>query len=118
MVSLGAFCQMILLIWMRIEHKGFRYSFSKPTRVAYLLFRVGIAFGHLSLRWFKGPVERQMMYHGFLSLVVNIMDILLKLVKEKDETMRATIMLEKGEHGSDSTEIELNRTPSSSVDHH
>ena len=116
MVSLGAFCQMIILIWMRIEHKGFRYAFTKPTRVAYLMFRVGIAFGHLSLRWYKGPVETQMMYHGFLSLVVNIMDILLKLVKEKDE-IRATMAM-KGNHDEDGTEVELNTTPSSSVDHH
>jgi hypothetical protein len=81
LVSWGSFVQMLILIIMRIEHKGVVYAFQKPTRVLYLLFRISIAFGHISLLEFEGSCIYLMMLHAMLGLVVNCFDIFLRVIK-------------------------------------
>ena len=84
MTARGSFIQNIILILMRIEHKGIRYSLEKPTRVIYLLFRICIASAHATLSSKDMSYQDIMMVHALLNLTVNFLDIGLHIIKDED----------------------------------
>ena len=75
MVSVGALTQMICLILMRIEHKGWFYTLTRPTRVAYIIVRVGFAWIQYSIFFYNGSIENEMMLHALVSLFINFIDM-------------------------------------------
>lgn len=109
MTALGAFMQTILLIIMRAEHKGFRYTFAKRSRLIHMLLRLALAFCHLSMRWSEGDLTTQMMYHALISFTLNAVDIGVALVFGKPDHKDSEFHTRESIAGS-KHEVELRNT--------
>jgi hypothetical protein len=79
MISLGAFVQMLLLIFMRVAHKGVLYMLGKPSRVIHFCVRIMFSFFHFSMRWYKGSPEDTIMLHALIASIINCLDIYVAL---------------------------------------
>ncbi len=124
MMSLGAFCQMTVLILMRVSHKGVEYMYTKSSRRIHFVVRIAFAFMHLSLRWYKGSSDTLMMYHALISFSVNCLDIVVALMGNKGKLTGAhfnSISIRKADQlrhsvgGGDDVELEV-RNPARNYD--
>ena len=79
MISLGAFMQMILLIFMRVAHKGINYMLGKPSRVVHFCVRIIFSIFHFVMRWFRGSPEHTIMLHALIASTINCLDIYVAL---------------------------------------
>ncbi len=75
LLSIGSFIQVLLMIFMRMLHKGVRYNLSVPSRVLFTTARICIAFGHYSIYFIESPEYDQITFHAALSLLSNILDV-------------------------------------------
>lgn len=86
MLTFGAFAQTVLMIFMRMSHKGVMHSIRNPTRILYIFVRLAIAASHLCLRYYTGSDTNAVILQALIACCNNILDI---AVAMKPEALRA-----------------------------
>ena len=85
-VALGCFVQMIIIIVLRISHKGFKYTAAKNGRIMHALVRIVLACAHLCMCWYHGSAWTTIMYHSIISFGTNVLDIAVAVTVSRNYT--------------------------------
>lgn len=94
MLSFGAFAQCILMVFMRLLHKGFRQAWQSPSRIFYIAVRLSIAFAHFSLRYYHGTDTSAVTLQALLAFGNNVLDIVVAMKPVIKRTVRESFSTE------------------------
>jgi low temperature requirement protein LtrA len=86
LLCIGCFVSQIIMLTMRMMHKGFRFHFATSGRIQLLVLRLIYCFGHLVIIWIPDlPPKYALLIHAGISFFPVVGDIMLHHIRGEKE---------------------------------